>query len=43
MTAMISDDFTLKYRIEEKAKENPIFEQFVGLKMRGNMDMQMIT
>ncbi len=42
LTAMISDDFTLSKRIEEKAKENPIFEEFVGLKMRGNMDMQMI-
>jgi len=42
LTAMMSDDFTLKRRIEEKAKEDPFFEQFVGWDMRGNMDMQMI-
>ncbi len=42
LTAMISNDFTLKNRIEEKAKEDPFFEQFVGMEMRGNMDMQMI-
>lgn len=42
LTAMMSDDFTLKNRIEEKAKEDPFFEQFVGWDMRGNMDMQMI-
>ncbi|TAJ11787.1 acetylgalactosaminidase [Marinilabiliaceae bacterium JC017] len=42
LTAMISDDFTLKQRIEEKAKEDPFFQQFVGWDMRGNMDMQMI-
>ena len=42
LTAMISDDFTLKNRIEEKAKEDPFFEKFVGMDMRGNMDMQMI-
>ncbi len=42
LTAMMSDDFTLKKRIEEKAKEDPFFEQFVGMEMRGNMDMQMI-
>jgi hypothetical protein len=39
---MMSDDFTLKNRIAEKAKEDPFFEQFVGWDMRGNMDMQMI-
>ncbi len=42
LTAMMSDDFTLKKRIEEKAKEDPFFKQFVGWDMRGNMDMQMI-
>jgi hypothetical protein len=42
LTAMMGDDFTLKRRIEEKAKEDPFFEQFVGWDMRGNMDMQMI-
>jgi hypothetical protein len=42
LTAMMSDDFTLKKRIEEKAKEDPFFEQFTGWDMRGNMDMQMI-
>jgi len=42
LTAMMSDDFTLAKRIEEKAKEDPFFEQFVGWDMRGNMDMQMI-
>ena len=42
LTAMMGDDFTLKKRIEEKAKEDPFFEQFVGWDMRGNMDMQMI-
>jgi len=42
LTAMMSDDFTLKRRIEEKAKEDPFFQQFVGWEMRGNMDMQMI-
>lgn len=42
LTSMMSDDFTLAKRIEEKANEDPIFEQFVGKDMRGNMDMQMI-
>ncbi len=42
LTAMMGDDFTLAKRIEEKAKEDPYFEQFVGWDMRGNMDMQMI-
>ena len=42
LTAMMSDDFTFAKRIEEKAKEDPFFEQFVGWDMRGNMDMQMI-
>jgi hypothetical protein len=42
LTAMMGDDFTLKQRIAEKAKEDPFFEQFVGWEMRGNMDMQMI-
>lgn len=42
LTAMMGDDFTLKNRIAEKAKEDPFFEQFVGWEMRGNMDMQMI-
>ena len=42
LTAMMGDDFTLRKRIEEKAKEDPFFEQFVGWNMRGNMDMQMI-
>ena len=39
---MMSEDFTLKKRIEEKAKEDPVFEQFVGMDMRGNMDIQLI-
>jgi len=42
LTAMMSDDFTLKHRIEEKAKEDPFFEQFVGWDMRGNMDISLI-
>ncbi len=42
LTSMMSADFTLKKRIEEKAKEDPFFKQFVGWDMRGNMDMQMI-
>ena len=42
LTAMMSDDFTLKKRIEEKAKEDSFFEQFVGWEMRGNMDIQLI-
>ncbi len=42
LTAMMGNDFTLKQRIAEKAKEDPFFEQFVGWEMRGNMDMQMI-
>ncbi|WP_167612606.1 Gfo/Idh/MocA family protein [Maribellus sediminis] len=42
LTAMMGDDFTLAKRIEEKAKEDPYFEQFIGWDMRGNMDMQMI-
>ena len=42
LTAMMGDDFTLRKRIEEKAKEDPFFQQFVGWDMRGNMDMQMI-
>ncbi|WP_167619739.1 Gfo/Idh/MocA family protein [Maribellus sediminis] len=42
LTAMMGDDFTLAKRIEEKAKEDPYFEQFFGWDMRGNMDMQMI-
>lgn len=42
LTAMMGDDFSYKKKIEEKAKEDPFFEQFVGWDMRGNMDMQMI-
>ena len=42
LTAMMGNDFTLKKRIEEKAKEDPFFQQFVDWDMRGNMDMQMI-
>ena len=42
LTAMMGDDFTLRQKIEEKAKEDPFFEQFLGWDMRGNMDMQMI-
>jgi hypothetical protein len=42
LTAIMSEDFTLKKRIEEKAKEDPFFEQFVGWDMRGNMDIQLI-
>ncbi len=42
LTAMMGNDFTLRQKIEEMAKEDPFFEQFVGWDMRGNMDMQMI-
>ncbi len=42
LTAMMSDDFTLQKRIEEKAKTNPDLEKFVGAEMRGNMDLQLI-
>jgi len=42
LTAMMSDDFTLARRIEELAPDRPDLQQFVGKKMRGNMDMQMI-
>lgn len=42
VTAMMSADFTLKKRIEEKAKEDSFFQQFVGWDMRGNMDIQLI-
>lgn len=42
LTAMMSDDFTLKHRVKEKAEEDPFFEQFVNWEMRGNMDIQMI-
>lgn len=42
LTAMISDDFTLKYRIEELAKKDSFYQQFVGMEMAGNMDIQLI-
>lgn len=42
LTAIMSDDFTLKNRIKEKAADDPFFEQFVGWEMRGNMDIQLI-
>ena len=42
LTAMMSDDFTLKQRIEKKAKEDPFFEKFTSWEMRGNMDIQLI-
>ena len=42
LTSMMSEDFTLKNRIEEKAGEDSFFEQFVGKEMRGNMDIQLI-
>jgi hypothetical protein len=42
LVAMMSADFTLQKRIAEKAKEDPVFEQFVGMDMRGNMDIQLI-
>lgn len=42
LTAMMSDDFTLKNRIKEKAKEDPFFEKYVGWDMRGNMDITLI-
>lgn len=42
LTAMMSDDFTLKQRIREKAKEDPFFEQFLDWDMRGNMDISLI-
>ena len=42
LTSMMSADFTLKHKIEEKAKEDPFFEQFIGWEMRGNMDISLI-
>ncbi|QZT35759.1 Gfo/Idh/MocA family oxidoreductase [Halosquirtibacter xylanolyticus] len=42
LTSIMSNDFTLEQRIKEKAKEDPFFEKFVGKKMRGNMDIQLI-
>lgn len=42
LSAIMSDDFTLKKRIKEMAAQDPFFEKFVGLDMRGNMDIQMI-
>ena len=42
LTAMMSDDFTMKNRIAELAKEDSFYEQFIGWDFRGNMDMQMI-
>lgn len=42
LVSMMSADFTLRKRIEEKAAEDPFFNEFVGYDMRGNMDMQMI-
>ncbi len=42
LTAMMSDDFTLKYRIKEEAEKDPMFEEFVGKEMRGNMDISLI-
>jgi len=42
LTAMMSDDFTLEDRIKEKAKEDPFFEKFLDMDMRGNMDISLI-
>ncbi len=42
LTAIMSNDFTLKNRIAEKATEDPLYEQFLSLDMRGNMDIQLI-
>ncbi len=42
LVAMMSDDFTLKQRIQEKAKNDPFFQQFAEWDMRGNMDIQLI-
>ncbi len=42
LTSMMSDDFTLKHRIKEKAQEDPFFEQFLDWDMRGNMDISLI-
>lgn len=42
LTAMMSEDFTLKDKIKAKAKEDPFFEQFLNYDMRGNMDLQLI-
>ncbi|MCM4157025.1 Gfo/Idh/MocA family oxidoreductase [Gramella sp. AN32] len=42
LTAMMSDDFNFAKNIKKHAAENPIFEQFVGWDMRGNMDIQLI-
>ncbi len=42
LTSMMSDDFTLKHRINEEAEKHPIFKQFVGKEMRGNMDISLI-
>jgi len=42
LTAMMSDDFNFAKNIKKHAEENPIFNQFVGWDMRGNMDIQLI-
>lgn len=42
LTSMMSDDFTFAKKIREEAKKNPIFEPYVGVEMRGNMDIQLI-
>ncbi|MCA1757804.1 MAG: Gfo/Idh/MocA family oxidoreductase [Bacteroidales bacterium] len=42
LTAIMSDDFTLKHRIREEAAEDPFFEQFLDYDMRGNMDISLI-
>lgn len=42
LTAIMSKDFTLQSRIRELAQEDPVYEQFTGLDMRGNMDIQLI-
>jgi hypothetical protein len=42
LTSIMSDDFTLKHRIKELAKEDAFYEQFQEWDLRGNMDVQLI-
>ena len=42
LVAMITDDFSFKQRVKEKAAEDPFYEQFLDLDLRGNMDIQLI-
>lgn len=42
LTSMMSDDFSLKKRIIEKAAEDSFFAKFTDWEMRGNMDITLI-